>query len=83
MYHVAAEHAKYLPALREEIDECIKRYGWTKSSIEKMHRLDSFMKETQRMHGINAGEPSLSAFRASLVQGILIRTPSPQRLWYA
>ncbi len=28
------------------------RQGWTKAGIDKMHKIDSFLRETQRLDGI-------------------------------
>lgn len=52
LYHLAAEEKKYLQPLRDEIDEIVSREGWTKASVEKMRRLDSFMRESHRFHGL-------------------------------
>jgi len=32
--------------------------GWNKTSIGKMKKLDSFIKESQRIHGSDAGKTS-------------------------
>lgn len=52
LYHLAAEEKKYLQPLRDEIDEIVARDGWSKASVEKMRRLDSFMRESHRFHGL-------------------------------
>lgn len=31
----------------------IKRDGWTKSAMQKLKKVDSFMRESQRVNGIN------------------------------
>ena len=41
--------------LRAEIEPIIKEEGWTKNAMGKMWRLDSFMKESQRLNGMSAG----------------------------
>jgi hypothetical protein len=33
----------------------IETEGWTKEAVDKMRKLDSFVKETQRLHGGDAG----------------------------
>jgi hypothetical protein len=43
---------EYLQPLREEVEEAIQREGWTKSAIDQMSKLDSFIKESQRLHPI-------------------------------
>ncbi|GJJ08116.1 hypothetical protein Clacol_002324 [Clathrus columnatus] len=45
---------EYIPLLRSEIENIIKIYGWNKVSIGRMHKLDSFFKESQRIHGLGA-----------------------------
>nr|BBD84642.1 putative cytochrome P450 [Cordana terrestris] len=50
-----ATRPEYIQLLRDEIDKCMLEYGsWTKASIDAMHNLDSFMKETQRCNVLNA-----------------------------
>lgn len=38
--------------MREEVEEVVSREGWSKAAIQKMRRVDSFLKETQRMTGL-------------------------------
>lgn len=52
LYHLAAE-PHYLKPLREEIEAVIAEEGWTKVAMTKMHKLDSFFKESQRYNGIS------------------------------
>ncbi|EJD07489.1 cytochrome P450 [Fomitiporia mediterranea MF3/22] len=52
LFHLAAE-PHYIPPLREEIEQVIKEEGWSKIAMTKMWKLDSFMKESQRINGIN------------------------------
>ncbi|KAH9929231.1 cytochrome P450 [Fomitopsis serialis] len=44
----------YLPALREEVEAIVREEGWTKGAMNKMRRVDSFLKETQRFLGLGA-----------------------------
>jgi cytochrome P450 len=44
---------EYIEPLREEVDAVITEEGWTKSGIDKMHRIDSFLRETQRLGGLS------------------------------
>ena len=48
----------YLEPLRQEIEAAVAEEGWTKAGMDKLHRLDSFVRETQRTDIIS---PSLSA----------------------
>ncbi|KAF7370036.1 hypothetical protein MSAN_00633600 [Mycena sanguinolenta] len=40
----------YIIALREEAEQVVKEHGWTKAALNKMHKIDSFLRESQRMH---------------------------------
>ncbi|OCH95708.1 cytochrome P450 [Obba rivulosa] len=53
LYHLAAA-PEYVTLLREEVETLIAKEGWTKAALMKMWKLDSFMKESQRVNGINA-----------------------------
>lgn len=46
----------YIEPLREEMVVIVKAEGWTKPAIENMRKLDSFIKESQRLHGSDAGK---------------------------
>ena len=50
-----AEYPEYTEPLREEIETIIEEEGWTKASMAKMRKLDSFFRETQRLRNIAAG----------------------------
>ena len=43
--------------LREEVEEIIQREGWTKAAIDQMSKLDSFIKESQRLHPLSISKP--------------------------
>jgi len=49
LYYLAA-FPEYIQPLREEVEEIVKSEGWTKTALGKMHKLDSFIKETQRLN---------------------------------
>jgi Cytochrome P450 len=50
LYRLLA-NPEYLEPLREEVDAAIREEGWTKAGIDKMYKLDSFLRETQRLDG--------------------------------
>lgn len=52
LYHLAAE-PHYIQPIREEIEAVIAKEGWSKVAMTKMHKLDSFFKESQRYNGIS------------------------------
>ncbi|KAI5118159.1 hypothetical protein M0805_005781 [Coniferiporia weirii] len=62
LFHLAAR-PEYIEPLREEVERVIKAEGWTKVAMNKMRKLDSFMKESQRYNGIGM----LSMTRKALV----------------
>ncbi|TFK17810.1 cytochrome P450 [Coprinopsis marcescibilis] len=67
IFYLAA-HQEYIEPLRAEIEEVIATEGWTKESMSKMHKLDSFAKEVNRLAGIGAsslGRMVLKDFRLS------------------
>jgi Cytochrome P450 len=52
-----AAFPEYIKPLREEVEEIIQREGWTKAGIDQMCKIDSFIKESQRLHPITIGKP--------------------------
>ena len=59
LYHLAA-NPEYIKPLREEVEQVIKEQGWTKAAMNKLRKLDSFMKESQRLNGVSCSEYRLS-----------------------
>ncbi|KAI0320026.1 cytochrome P450 [Amylostereum chailletii] len=51
LYHLAAG-PECVKSLREEIESVVAEEGWSKAGFTKMHRLDSFMRESQRFNGM-------------------------------
>ncbi len=62
LYRLLA-HPEYIEPLRQEVDAVVSEEGWTKDGIDKMHKIDSFIRETQRLDGITLG--SLSSFSST------------------
>ncbi|KAH6918280.1 cytochrome P450 [Coprinopsis sp. MPI-PUGE-AT-0042] len=48
-----ASRPQYIEPLRKEIEDVVNVYGWTKDSLGKMHKLDSFIKEIARWKGLS------------------------------
>ncbi len=69
MYRLLA-NPEYIESLRQEVDAVIREEGWTKAGIDKMHKIDSFLRETQRIDNFTAR--SLDFF---LKYEILIHSP--------
>jgi len=63
LYHLAAM-PHYIPPLREEVEAVVNKEGWTKSALSKMHKIDSFLKESQRFNvgALNMGRIALKDF---------------------
>jgi len=53
LYHLAA-NPQYMQPLREEVDSILATEGWSKGGVAKMYKIDSFLKESQRMEGISS-----------------------------
>ena len=49
-------HPQYIEPLREEIASVVAESGWSKKSIDRLNKLDSFIRETQRVAPLTAGE---------------------------
>ena len=52
--HTLAAHPECVAPLREEIEGVVREEGWTKAAVQRMRKLDSFMKETARFLGLGA-----------------------------
>lgn len=57
-----AKHPEIIPALRKEIIEVYKEYGWEKTALYKMKLLDSTIKETQRVKPISLGKTDIPIY---------------------
>jgi hypothetical protein len=45
---------QYLQPLREEVEVVISKEGWTKSAMNKLYKVDSFLKESMRLNNLSA-----------------------------
>ncbi|KZV65865.1 cytochrome P450 [Peniophora sp. CONT] len=50
--HRIASHPEWQKVLREEVEGVVQAHGLTKSSMDKMCKLDSFLREQQRCNGL-------------------------------
>ena len=50
LYRLLA-NPEYIGPLREGVDAVITEEGWTKAGMDKMHKVDSFLRETFRTDG--------------------------------
>lgn len=44
-------HPEYIEPLRREVEAVVTEEGWTRAGMDKMYKIDSFVRETQRMDG--------------------------------
>jgi len=51
LYRLLA-NPEHLEPLREEVNAVIKEEGWTKAGVDKMYKIDSFLRETLRLDGL-------------------------------
>lgn len=56
-YHLAA-HPEYADVLRNEVEEALAAEGWTKAGLNRMRKVDSFLKEVLRLN-----PPGICAYR--------------------
>ncbi|KAH9975527.1 cytochrome P450 [Lactifluus volemus] len=52
LYHLLS-HPEYIQPLREEVEAVVAEDGWTKAGMDKMYKIDSFIRETQRLDGVS------------------------------
>ena len=48
MYRLLS-HPEYIEPLRQEVEAVVAEEGWTKAGMDKMRKIDSFLRETQRI----------------------------------
>src|ERR1700691_5671216 len=49
-------NTEYVEPLRHEVETVVAEEGWTKAAMDKMHKIDSFLRETQRLDDLNSGQ---------------------------
>ncbi|KAJ7078772.1 cytochrome P450 [Mycena epipterygia] len=52
LYDLAA-YPEYIPAMREEAARAVRDFGWSTAALANMHKIDSFLRESQRLNGIH------------------------------
>ncbi|KAJ7477066.1 cytochrome P450 [Mycena galericulata] len=52
MVYDLAAYPHHVEPLREEVQSVVQKEGWTRASLNKMYKIDSFLSESQRFHGI-------------------------------
>jgi len=51
LYRLLA-NPEYIEPLRQEVEAVVAEEGWTKAAMDKMYKIDSFLRETQRVDGL-------------------------------
>ncbi|KAH6912153.1 cytochrome P450 [Coprinopsis sp. MPI-PUGE-AT-0042] len=68
-----ASHQEYVQPLREEVETTVAALGWTKEALARMVKLDSFLKESSRLHGVGAASLSRKVLEdLPLSNGIIV-----------
>ncbi|KIK80434.1 hypothetical protein PAXRUDRAFT_833529 [Paxillus rubicundulus Ve08.2h10] len=52
--YILAADPQYMQSLREEVESIVETHGWSKGALPKMRKLDSFLKECQRIEGVSS-----------------------------
>ncbi len=55
LYYLASS-PEFAELLREEIDVIVREYGWTKGGLDQVKKVDSFLRESQRLKPVKNGE---------------------------
>jgi hypothetical protein len=56
LYDVA-KYPEYMLPMREEAERVVAEHGWTKASISNMPKIDSFLRESQRLSASGPSTP--------------------------
>ncbi|KAI6039993.1 cytochrome P450 [Pisolithus marmoratus] len=68
-----ARNPHHIQELRDEVEAVVSEHGWTKGALSKMHKVDSFLKESQRFEGIGVfGFPRKAMSDITLADGTFI-----------
>ncbi|KAI9465137.1 cytochrome P450 [Lactarius psammicola] len=61
-YHLLS-NPEYIDPLRHDVETAVAEEGWTKAGMDKMYKVDSFIKESQRIDGSGVLTPTRLALR--------------------
>ena len=54
LYYLAV-NTEYAQVLREEVQSVVQELGWSKEAMAALQKVDSFVKEAQRMDSLGIG----------------------------
>jgi hypothetical protein len=70
----------YIEPLRQEVDAVIREEGWTKAGLDKMYKIDSVIRETQRIDGVSSRSlDSFPKYEMLIRPSLLSSGPEPPR----
>lgn len=58
--------------MREEAERVVEKEGWTKAALNSMIKIDSFLRESQRLNGNGAGTYPRNITRLCLTKQLVI-----------
>ena len=61
LYFLAA-NPSYATVLRQEVEETVVSEGWGRDSVNKMRKLDSFLRESSRLRTLGTRESDFALF---------------------
>lgn len=64
--------------MRKEAEAIIGEDGWTKAGMQKMRKIDSFLKESQRLNSLSSSESIPSPARENLNYRSSSSAPEPK-----
>ena len=73
LYRLAA-NPEFAEPMREEAERIVAEEGWSKTALNNMRRIDSFIRETQRLDGLQLSAYSNLRFPAQGAELSCIQT---------
>ena len=71
-FYYLATFPEYMQPLREEVEEVVKSEGWTKAGLDQMHKIDSFIKESQRLNPLGTRKFEFPHFLVDFATNFLL-----------
>lgn len=77
-----AIHPEYVKELREEAEAMIAEHGWSRAALQKMHKVDSFLKESFRLNNAASCKPiSLIILFTSSIASLVLMLRKTLKNW--
>ena len=54
LLHRLLSNPEYIEPLRHDVETAVAEEGWTKAGMDKMDKIDSFLRETQRIDDLDS-----------------------------